>query len=369
MKVVIPSNDNGVTRRRIIAPIGLDRPKAKDLQKGEYHSYKLRNVPTDDKSPTYELSIPYFSTGTPEEWLKFRKNLKKVLTGQNVTSGPGCYLVAKNLLQGDALARFENAATARGNETVTNFSQVLDDVTAHVFPARALQTQKRFMRRYLRKPEAMKTREWVARIVEINNYLPSFPKQGETTPTKLPDDELLDLMEFGVPNSWQRTMILQNFDPVTSTISGFVEFCERLERVEAQEAKKNKPDSTATEKADQKKKAKRKIRMEESNPGKQQTKTCMLHGDHCGHTTDECHTLKAQAKKMKGAYDAQHPTEKKNFKKRQELNALVSAAVEDALSKQGNKRKRPAPPKVDLNQFEVLSLSSDTSSDESDVVE
>jgi len=64
------------------------------MEKGEYLSYKLRNIPSDNSSPVYKLTIPYFGTGTCKEWLKFRDNLDKMLIGQNVTTGPGKFMVA-----------------------------------------------------------------------------------------------------------------------------------------------------------------------------------------------------------------------------------------------------------------------------------
>jgi len=70
-------------------------------------------------------------------------------------------------------------------------------------------------------------REHIARVVEINWYLMKFPEpKARQQPTKLEDDELLDILEFGCPNSWQRQMMLQNFDPMDHTVQEFVQFCE-----------------------------------------------------------------------------------------------------------------------------------------------
>ena len=60
----------------------------------------------DDQSTTYELTIGYFKTGTPEELLLFLQQLRKIFAGQNITNGPGKYAITRHLLQGDALATF-----------------------------------------------------------------------------------------------------------------------------------------------------------------------------------------------------------------------------------------------------------------------
>eukprot|EP00957_Ditylum_brightwellii_P120010 9158316-Ditylum_brightwellii.AAC.1 len=64
------------------------RPTLRTLERGTYHTYKLYTDPSDPDSPTYELSIPFFTKESPEEWIKFRHGLKAVLKGQNVTQGP-----------------------------------------------------------------------------------------------------------------------------------------------------------------------------------------------------------------------------------------------------------------------------------------
>ena len=84
MKVNTP---NPSQKARIVPPIPLERVENPPLEKGEYLTYKLRNNPTDDSSPLYELSVPFFGTGTPEQWLKFMENLSRVCAGQNVTMG------------------------------------------------------------------------------------------------------------------------------------------------------------------------------------------------------------------------------------------------------------------------------------------
>ena len=74
--------------RYIVPIIGLNRPEKQTLNKGEYVVLKCRTDPMDDTSSSYDLPISYFSTGTPEEWLRFVRNVSKVFIGQNLTTGP-----------------------------------------------------------------------------------------------------------------------------------------------------------------------------------------------------------------------------------------------------------------------------------------
>eukprot|EP00957_Ditylum_brightwellii_P120765 9211906-Ditylum_brightwellii.AAC.1 len=73
------------------AVIPFMRPTPRTLERGTFHTCKLRTTPADPDSPIYELSIPFFTGGSPKEWIKFQRRLQAVLKGQNVTQGPASY--------------------------------------------------------------------------------------------------------------------------------------------------------------------------------------------------------------------------------------------------------------------------------------
>ena len=110
--------------------------------------------------------------------------------------------MARRLLIGESLAHFEKKAETfvetdgEGNkttceETLDNFELALQAVTMTVFPKKSLTTQKRYMRRIMRKPRDMKTRDYCARYAEINKYLEEFPLfKGKQQ--VLPEDEILE---------------------------------------------------------------------------------------------------------------------------------------------------------------------------------
>jgi len=167
MKVSTSSLKLQTNRHQVVPVIPLARPEAKaSLTKGEYSVLKCKTSPDTDGSATYDLPIPYFKTGTAEEFLRWRRNVDRALTGQNVSNGPGQYNLTRKLLDGDALMVFNLKAMETDNETVANYKTVMAAVTAHIFPIKALQTQKRYMRRFLRKPRDMKAREFVSRACE-----------------------------------------------------------------------------------------------------------------------------------------------------------------------------------------------------------
>ena len=92
----------------------------------------------------------------------------------------------------------------------------------------------------------MRTRVYSARLIKINSYFTYFPPKGTSgnSPKKLPQDELVDIMEFGCPVTWQKQMVLQDFDVTASSIPEFVAFCERLERAKRYSLSEEKKDKS-----------------------------------------------------------------------------------------------------------------------------
>ena len=337
MKIAKKIRVQETTAGAIVPAIPFEREPVKAPVKGEYHTYKLRTQPTDSSSPVYDLSVPVFDHGTPEVWLRFVKNLKSVFTGQNITSGPTQYALARCLLKGDALAVFEAAATAHGTETLVNFKKCLQDLTAHVFPEQALQVQKRYMRRYVKKPLSMRAKEFVARVVELNDYMLEFPIPT-TTPvaTKLNNDELMDVLEFALPAPWRKEMARQNFIALTNTPKGLVEFCQRIERFEVYDSpNKKRPRESSHEK---------KV-LFASRTKPTASFYCALHGDNPNHDTDDCNAIKS-LKRRKPDRDKYEYKKKSSYSSKKDLNAFITAKVNEALM---NKKKDK---KNELNTFE-----------------
>ena len=188
---------------RLLKPaIGFKRPDRGDEGKHDKR-IKCRTNIGDADTTTYKIPMAYFRNRTPKEWLLFKKKLTRCMTGQNATSRPTKYALARRLLSGRALANFNHAVTANGNESLANYKKCIQAVTLGVFPQKALQDKKRWMRRFLKKPRDMPVRDYIAQVIEINDYLAEFPPTivgGDIL--KLPDNKLLDLLEFGMPITW-----------------------------------------------------------------------------------------------------------------------------------------------------------------------
>ncbi len=119
----------------IIPLISFEHPSTPKVDKSKQLTFKLRSNPTEADSGTYELTVAYFQTGTPEEWFLVLKAILEICTGQHLTTGPQKYTVACQILKGDALAEFNASTIVLGNKNVADFNALLRHVTDHVFLA------------------------------------------------------------------------------------------------------------------------------------------------------------------------------------------------------------------------------------------
>ena len=146
--------------------------------------------------------MTYFKDGIPKEWIQYKNRLTRCLDRQGGKTGPAKFALAGRLLMGRALSDFNNAARCCTTETREHCVQCIHKVTLGVFPQDTLKEKKTWMRCFLKKPQDMSIKEYVA--VETNDYLLQFPPSVPTgNSEKLPNDELLELLAFGTPLKWR----------------------------------------------------------------------------------------------------------------------------------------------------------------------
>jgi hypothetical protein len=242
----------------------------------------LLSDPTDMASQKYSFTMNY-ADGSQSIWFQIEwvMDVQKVLRGMNITMPAAQHEMIQQLCSGRVLTQYnesvmmaqQNAKTAHSRaavaalrwfartatvaaETADKFirrqadAQVankalppdpatldmiepaLKDTIKMVCPYKALEKQKRFVRRKMRKPPDMKIRIFVNHLHWINfDEIPQLPPFA--TGQELSNDELLDIILFGIPKSWVKEMDKQDFDPfVREDIQTLVQFCERMESVE-----------------------------------------------------------------------------------------------------------------------------------------
>lgn len=324
--------------------------------------FKLLSVPGKKDSPTYDVNVCAFKRGSPEQFIKTLIALDQVCAGQNLKDAKEKYTMARRVFQGEALTAFKNASGTMsskadlsdlGAETDEHFAKVLMEVGKAVFPINAYGLQKQAMRRFMRKPKDMKIRFYVERMLELNKYLVYFPvKVGEAAATPMPDDDIMDILKFGIPNTWQHRMIELGFDAQASTPSEFIELCQRIsygETSQEDSGSMTKTKQTAGKEGAKlqpqtSRKSDKSSTKPEANP--KGTKYCPLHRTN-GHDAKECKVLLAQVKRMQSSYDAGGATnakrQKTEFQKKkteQMFSFMVNAFKQATNQNQNNENEK-----------------------------
>jgi len=140
----------------------------------------------------------------------------------------------------------------------------------------------------------MSVKQYIMHIYRINTEEiarcpPAFDRNQCLT-----NDEIIDILLWGTPKSWQREMDDQGFDLLAKTLAEVVEFIECIEMSEDFDG--DRKVAAVTKKGNNKKKASN----SKGSSGAEGSKHCMLDGNNNVHDTSECKTFMVQAKKLKG---------------------------------------------------------------------
>jgi hypothetical protein len=142
------------------------------------------------------------------------------------------------LLKGDSLTAYEAAMednrtnpedkTLMVPMTIKHIDDSLLAVTNIIFPYCALETQKQWMRKNVRKPYNMGAKQLTTLMSRINNYILFFPNAKVLS--KYSKEELIGILEFAVPSHWRKAFDLRDYLPTSDDKARFISECERIEQ-------------------------------------------------------------------------------------------------------------------------------------------
>jgi hypothetical protein len=225
----------------------------KDQDKAKFISFELKSRAGQPAgSTTYKKFVRVFEEGTPQQWIDLIRDVEEIWT-QNTVNGP-TYRTSTicALLKGESLMAFNTAledvwvdpdpnVQALVPLTVDHIGQAMDSVATAVFPHRALEIQKLWMNRGMRKPYNLSTCKTAAAITKINNSLPLFPLGNQDS--KFSDQELVGLLEWSLPAHWRKKFDLDGYIPTLGTKAKLISECEAIERNKIAKDKERKDDN------------------------------------------------------------------------------------------------------------------------------
>ena len=207
-------------------------PLAKD-EKAKYISIDLKlKAGGPASTPTYEKHVRVVDGGTPQAYIAFRRDLEEVFRQNKVDIPADQKSIILAILKNETRTVFEVALEeAQGIEdrpSEEHVAAALSAVAETIFPHRALEMQKEWMQRSMRKPFDLSARRTAAAIVRINNALPLFP--AGTLNDKFPEEKIVALLEFSLPISWRNKFNLDNYVPTKDNLARLIAECEALEK-------------------------------------------------------------------------------------------------------------------------------------------
>jgi hypothetical protein len=124
---------------------------------------------------------------------------------------------------------------------VDHIGQAMDSVATAVFPHRALEIQKFWMNRGMRKPYNLSSCKTAAAITKITNSLPLFPLGNQEA--KFTDQELVGLLEWSLPAHWRKKFDLDGYIPTLGTKAKLISKCKAIEHNKIAKDKERKDDN------------------------------------------------------------------------------------------------------------------------------
>ena len=274
---------------------------------------KVRAGQTGTSAPSYKMKVAKFEDGTATEWIEVMNALEEIWKQNSLTTASDRQASVKTILREDALTAFEASIDedlepeegAPDNAPVIQLStEMIDDalisVSKNIFPHRALEIQKIWMRRQIKKPKSMPVRKMTAIITKMNNSLARFPEADESD--KFKDKELLEIIEWSLPDEWRRAFDLKGYVPSNYGKKRLIAEAEAIERAETLDNGKHKAKEGKSKsfKSNKEKKANPK-----SDKSSKTEYFCTEHGVNKTHGTAECFTIKNRK-------DKQQPDKKQN---------------------------------------------------------
>ena len=353
------NNDNA----KEIPPLPLVSDETEEEDSTKYCTYKLAVAQGSANKYSFTM-LKVDGTQSIRATLKWTRDIKTVFKGLEITDGADMHNMVQEMCSGATLTAYNagveanlharwqmdkntamRAAAPRdaAAETQVQYATRIQRIIAAVdvpdtdenavmkgaeavltarCPYKVLEKQKRFMRRKMRKPFGMTTRQYVNHLSRINNEeLPNLPpfRGGNAG---FSDEEFKEIILFGIPNRWKKDMDKFDFDPYSNTIVQLVEFCERMEA--SDDTANDEKGSSKGNTSPTKKSKSSKTRFDKSSH-KKGDKWCDYHESDT-HTTAECTVLKKlKASKSGGDSTKKQWKSKSDYAKdkaKKELNAL-----------------------------------------------
>ena len=115
------------------------------------------------------------------------------------------------LLRGKALYQFDTQCAQVGSTTISYLNRFILGLGMYFFfPVNNLSKQECAMRQGVSKPRELKVRRYAAHLIDINDYLATFPEAKESN--NIVEKELNEILLNSMKNVWNKKVYGKGFD-------------------------------------------------------------------------------------------------------------------------------------------------------------
>ena len=114
------------------------------------------------------------------------------------------------LVHGRALSQFDSLSADVGTTESLNVEYIIKGLELYFPPVNSFSKQKRVTRRRMKKPRSLKVRQYMARLIDLNEYLDLLPEAIFSDKIGVTESEKYIFNRM--PDSWSKNAYVQGFD-------------------------------------------------------------------------------------------------------------------------------------------------------------
>ena len=160
-------------------------------------------------SDLYEFKMSFVDNDDQEGFLLFMHNFNITLAASGTLEAGAKYQYICSLVRGEALSQFVSLSSDVEITKTLNVENIMKGLAQYPPPINSQSKQNRFMPCGMKKPRALTVRRYLARLIDLNEYLASFP--GATLNDKIVVTEINKIFLNSMHNSWSIQAYVKGF--------------------------------------------------------------------------------------------------------------------------------------------------------------
>ena len=162
-----------------VLPLVPEEATKKEEDKSKLVTMELKSQAGTGTGGTYKKHMVLFNEGTPQQWIDAQRDIAEVWKQNSITQPDDRMAIIRTLLRGETLTTFDASIEEQKQDptgtlalTMDMVTKALAEVSNTIFPHRALEIQKQWMRKHLKKHSELSIRLTSSALQD--EQLPSF---------------------------------------------------------------------------------------------------------------------------------------------------------------------------------------------------